>query len=45
MSTTTNGRTQRTSLAQQIDRLDLILDNFVRGSLQEAVADAVKTAV
>src|SRR6478609_9582637 len=44
MSTTTNGRTQRTSLAQQIDRLDLILDNLSEG-LQEAVAEAVKTAV
>ena len=44
MTTTTNGRTQRTSLAQQIDRLDLILDNLSEG-LQEAVADAGKTAV
>src|SRR5580765_907961 len=44
MSTTTNGRTQRTSLAQQIDRLDLILDNLSEG-LQEAVAEAVKVAV
>ena len=44
MSTTTNGRAQRTSLAQQIDRLDLILDNLSEG-LQEAVAEAVKTAV
>ena len=44
MSTTTNGRTQRTSLATQIDRLDLILDNLSEG-LQEAVAEAVKTAV
>src|SRR6478609_213759 len=44
MSTTTNGRTQRTSLATQIDRLDLILDNLSEG-LQEAVADAVKVAV
>jgi hypothetical protein len=45
MSTTTvNGRAQRTSLAQQIDRLDLILDNLSEG-LQEAVAEAVKVAV
>jgi hypothetical protein len=44
MSTTTNGRAQRTSLAQQIDRLDLILDNLSEG-LQEAVAEAVKSAV
>jgi hypothetical protein len=45
MSTTTaNGRSQRTSLAQQIDRLDLILDNLSEG-LQEAVAEAVKVAV
>ena len=45
MSTTTaNGRAQRTSLAQQIDRLDLILDNLSEG-LQEAVAEAVKIAV
>ncbi len=44
MSTTTNGRTPRTSLAQQIDRLDLILDNLSEG-LQEAVAEAVKVAV
>jgi hypothetical protein len=44
MSTTTNGRAPRASLAQQIDRLDLILDNLSEG-LQEAVAEAVKTAV
>src|SRR5437660_12144890 len=44
MSTTTNARARRTSLAQQIDRLDLILDNLSEG-LQEAVAEAVKTAV
>ena len=44
MSTTTNGRAQRTSLAQQIDRMDLILDNLSEG-LQEAVAEAVKVAV
>src|SRR5450432_1388094 len=42
--TTTNGKAPRTSLAQQIDRLDLILDNLSEG-LQEAVADAVKVAV
>src|SRR5450432_4030633 len=42
--TTTNGKAPRTSLAQQIDRLDLILDNLSEG-LQEAVAEAVKTAV
>jgi hypothetical protein len=44
MSTTTNGRSQRPSLAQQIDRLDLILDNLSEG-LHEAVAEAVKVAV
>jgi hypothetical protein len=44
MTATTNGRTSRPSLAQQIDRLDLILDNLSEG-LQEAVAEAVKIAV
>jgi hypothetical protein len=44
MTATTNGRSSRPSLAQQIDRLDLILDNLSEG-LQEAVADAVKMAV
>jgi hypothetical protein len=44
MSTTTNGRARRTSLAEQIDRLDLILDGLADG-LQEAVADAVTAAV
>jgi hypothetical protein len=44
MSPITNGRGQRPSLAQQIDRLDGILDNLSEG-LQEAVAEAVKLAV
>jgi hypothetical protein len=44
MSTTTNGRAQRKSLAEQIDRLDLILDGLADG-LSAAVADAVTVAV
>jgi hypothetical protein len=45
MSTTgANGRAQRKSLAEQIDRLDLILDGLADG-LQEAVAMAVQQAV
>jgi hypothetical protein len=44
MSTTTNGRARRKSLAEQIDRLDLILDGLADG-LNAAVADAVTAAV
>jgi hypothetical protein len=45
MSTTgANGRAQRKSLAEQIDRLDLILDGLADG-LSAAVADAVTVAV
>jgi hypothetical protein len=45
MSTTgANGRAQRKSLAEQIDRLDLILDGLADG-LSAAVADAVTAAV
>src|SRR5262249_56631706 len=45
MSTTNmNGRTQRKTLANQLDRLDTILDGFA-DALNEAVADAVKQAV
>jgi hypothetical protein len=44
MSPITNGRGHRPSLAQQIERLDRILDNLSAG-LQEAVADAVTIAV
>jgi hypothetical protein len=44
MSSVTNGRGQRPSLAQQIDHLDRILDNL-SAALQEAVADAVTMAV
>jgi hypothetical protein len=44
MSTTTNGRAQRKSLAEQIDRLDQILDGLADG-LSAAVADAVTAAV
>jgi hypothetical protein len=40
---TTNGRTRK-SLAEQIDRLDAILDGLA-DALNEAVADAVKDAV
>jgi hypothetical protein len=42
-TTTTNGRTRK-SLAEQIDRLDAILDRLA-DALNEAVADAVKEAV
>jgi hypothetical protein len=42
-TTTTNGRTRK-SLAEQIDRLDAILDGLA-DALNEAVADAVKEAV
>ena len=44
MTTAVNGRAERKSLAQQIDRLDLILDGLADG-LNEAVAEAVKQAV
>jgi hypothetical protein len=42
-TTTTDGRTRK-SLAEQIDRLDAILDGLA-DALNEAVADAVKDAV
>jgi hypothetical protein len=44
MSVNTNGRAQRKSLAEQIDRLDMILDGLADG-LSAAVADAVTAAV
>jgi hypothetical protein len=44
MSTGTNGRAERKSLAEQIDRLDQILDGLADG-LSAAVADAVTAAV
>jgi hypothetical protein len=44
MTTVVNGKAERKSLAQQIDRLDLILDGLADG-LNEAVADAVQRAV
>ena len=44
MTTSSNGRTERKSLAGQLDRLDLILDGLADG-LNEAVATAVKQAV
>jgi hypothetical protein len=44
MVTSSNGRTERKSLAGQLDRLDLILDGLADG-LNEAVATAVKQAV
>jgi hypothetical protein len=44
MTTSANGRTDRKSLAGQIDRLDTILDGLADG-LNEAVATAVKEAV
>jgi hypothetical protein len=44
MTTSANGRTERKSLAGQIDRLDRILDGLADG-LNEAVAAAVKEAV
>ena len=47
-----NGRTQRKSLAEQIDRLDAILDGLADGindtvvaAVQEAVQGAVQVAV
>ena len=47
-----NGRTQRKSLAEQIDRLDAILDGLAEGindtvvaAVQEAVQGAVQVAV
>jgi hypothetical protein len=43
MTTTTNGR-ERKSLAEQIDRLDGILDGLAQG-LEQAVAAAVEQAV
>src|SRR5262252_1597692 len=42
--TTVNGRAQRKTLANQLDRLDAILDGLA-DALEEAVADAVKQAV
>jgi hypothetical protein len=44
MTTTTNGRAARPTLATQIDRLDRLLDGLSE-NLTEAVADAVKAAV
>jgi hypothetical protein len=44
MTTTSNGRDERKSLAGQLDRLDKILDGVADG-LNEAVAAAVKQAV
>jgi hypothetical protein len=44
MTTSVNGRTERKSLAGQLDRLDAILDGLADG-LNEAVAAAVKQAV
>jgi hypothetical protein len=44
MTTTTNGRAARPTLATQIDRLDSLLDGLSE-NLTEAVADAVKAAV
>jgi hypothetical protein len=44
MVTSSNGRTERKSLAGQLDRLDRILDGLADG-LNEAVATAVKQAV
>src|SRR5262249_47025833 len=44
MTTTTNGRTARPTLATQIDRLDRLLDGLSE-NLTEAVADAVRAAV
>src|SRR5437868_7096085 len=44
MVTSSNGRTERKSLAGQLDRLDTILDGLADG-LNEAVATAVKEAV
>jgi hypothetical protein len=44
MTTTSNNRAERKSLASQLDRLDSILDGLADG-LNEAVAAAVKQAV
>jgi hypothetical protein len=44
MTTTSNGRAERKSLAAQLDRLDQILDGLADG-LNEAVTAAVKQAV
>jgi hypothetical protein len=44
MTTTSNNRAERKSLASQLDRLDTILDGLADG-LNEAVASAVKAAV
>src|SRR5689334_6087565 len=44
MTTTSNGRAERKSLAGQLDRLDQILDGLADG-LNEAVVTAVKQAV
>jgi hypothetical protein len=44
MTTTTNGRGARPTLATQIDRLDRLLDGLSE-NLTEAVADAVRAAV
>jgi hypothetical protein len=44
MTTSADGRTERKSLASQLDRLDRILDGLADG-LNEAVAAAVKQAV
>jgi hypothetical protein len=44
MTTTSNNRAERKSLAGQLDRLDTILDGLADG-LNEAVATAVKAAV
>jgi hypothetical protein len=44
MTTTTNGRAARPTLATQIDRLDRLLDGLSE-NLTEAVADAVRAAV
>jgi hypothetical protein len=44
MTTTSNGRAERKSLAGQLDRLDTILDGLADG-LNEAVATAVRQAV
>jgi hypothetical protein len=51
-TTNTNGRAQRKSLSEQIDRLDAVLDGLAEGindtvvsAVQEAVQAAVRTAV
>ena len=43
-NTSTSNGSQRKSLAQQLDRLDNIIDALAEG-LNEAVADAVRQAV